>query len=138
MAGAGRAGYLPKHFDGVAGATTKNGKHPHREYNKVASEVSERGQAIAGLATGEDSHRDMIHSAGRTREEGGDKNPRLQARETEERPPPERSRVPNASGFPGGEGGGGNPTQQRTPTAHSKGTGGDPQALQRGTPPPEG
>ena len=36
----GRAGYLPEHFDGAAGATTENGKHPRREYNKVASGAS--------------------------------------------------------------------------------------------------
>ena len=39
-AGAGGAGYLPEHFDGAAGTTTKNGKHMRREYNKVASEAS--------------------------------------------------------------------------------------------------
>ena len=39
-AGAGGAGYLPKHFDSAAGATTENGKHKRREYDKVASEAS--------------------------------------------------------------------------------------------------
>ena len=31
------AGYPPEHFNGVAGATTENGKHLHCEYDKVAS-----------------------------------------------------------------------------------------------------
>ena len=73
---AGGAGYLPEHFNGAAGATTENSKHPHREYNKVASEASERGQSSVGPATGEDSHGSMTHKAGQTQEEGGDKNSR--------------------------------------------------------------
>ena len=50
-------GYPPEHFNGAAGAagaTKKNVKHPHREYNKVASEVSERDQASAGPVAGEE------------------------------------------------------------------------------------
>ena len=38
-AGAGEAGYPPEHFYGADGATTKNGKHPRREYNKAESEA---------------------------------------------------------------------------------------------------
>ena len=67
------AGYSPEHFDGAAGATTENGKHPRREYGKVVSEASERGQSSAGPATGEDSHGATTHSPGQTQKEGGDK-----------------------------------------------------------------
>ena len=79
-AGAGGAGYLPKHFEGPDGAMTKNGKQSCCEYDKVASEASEasealeaseRGQASAGPATGEDGHGATTHRAGRTREEEG-------------------------------------------------------------------
>ena len=51
-AGDGGVGYLPKHFDGVDGATTENGKHPRRQYEKVASEALKRGPASAGPAVG--------------------------------------------------------------------------------------
>ena len=110
------AGYLPKHFNGSAGAMTENGKHPRREYNKVASEVSDRGQASAGPVKVEDGHGATNHSAGRTREKGGDKKTRRVSAarepdggETEERSPPERSPAPNTSGRLGGERGKGNP-----------------------------
>ena len=48
-AGASGAGCPPKHFNDADKTMTKNGKHLRREYNKVASVVSERGQASAGL-----------------------------------------------------------------------------------------
>ena len=100
------AGHLPEHFDGAAGTTTKNGKHPRREYAKVASEAPERSQASAGPAMGEDGHGATTHSAGQTQEEGGDETPRGSSAaqnetdngETEERAPPERLPAPNASG----------------------------------------
>ena len=79
-AGYGGVGYPTEHLDGVDSATTENGKHPRREYDKVESEASERGQASVGPATGEDSHGDTTHSAGRTQEEEGDKNPGMRAR----------------------------------------------------------
>ena len=41
-AGAGRAGYPPKHFDGKAGTTTENGKHAHREYDVRESQSQHR------------------------------------------------------------------------------------------------
>ena len=98
--GDGGAGYPPEHFDGTDGATTENGKHLRREYGKVATEASKRGLARAGPATGEDGHGATNHSAGRTREEEGDKNPRLASSvqepdggETEESPPPPYGRV---------------------------------------------
>ena len=67
----GGTGYPPEHFDGADGATTENGKQSRREYDKVASEAPERGQASAGPATGEDGPGATTHSAGRTWEEGG-------------------------------------------------------------------
>ena len=73
--GAGGAGYPPKHFDGAAGATTENSMHKRREYDKVASEALERGQAGMGPATVEDGHGATPHSAGQTQDEGGDENP---------------------------------------------------------------
>ena len=51
-AGDGGAGYLPEHFDGAYGATTENGKHPRREYDKVVSEALKRGPASADPAAG--------------------------------------------------------------------------------------
>ena len=74
-AGDGSAGYPPEHFDGADGATTENGKHPCHEYNKMASEALERGQASAGPAAREDGHGATEHSAGWTRIEEGDENP---------------------------------------------------------------
>ena len=58
------AEYPPKHFNGTAGATTENGKHPRREYDKVASEALVRGQSSAGPATVEDRHGATTHSTG--------------------------------------------------------------------------
>ena len=118
-AGAGGAENPPKHFDVADSATTENGKHLHCEYNKVASEASERGQARVGPVIGEDGHGATTHSAVQTREEEGDKNPRrtssaqeeTDSRETEERGLPKWSRAPNASGLRGGDWGGGTPTQ---------------------------
>ena len=99
-AGAGGAGYLPKHFNGTACTTTENSKHPCGEYNKVALEASERGQASTGPVTGEDGHRATTHSVGRTQEEGEDENLRRVSAarepncgETGERGSPERSHV---------------------------------------------
>ena len=73
--GASGAGYPPKHFNGAAGATTENSKHLRREYGKVVSEASGRGQASAGPATGEDDHGATTHSVGHLQEEWGDENP---------------------------------------------------------------
>ena len=70
--GDGGAGHLSEHFDGAAGATTENGKHPFREYNNVASEALDRGPVSAGPAAGEDGHGATGHSTGRIREEEGD------------------------------------------------------------------
>ena len=53
---AGGAGYPPKHSTGAAGATTENGSHPRREYDKVMLEAFVGGKGSAGPATGEDSH----------------------------------------------------------------------------------
>ena len=73
-AGDGGAGHLPEHFDGADGATTKNGMHPCSEYDNVALEALERGQASAGRVAGEDIHGAMVHSAGRIRADEGDEN----------------------------------------------------------------
>ena len=96
-AGASREGYPPKHCNGASGATAENSKHPRREYEKVASEASARGQASAGPAAGEDGHGATTHSAGHLQEERGDENSRRASlerepdnRETEERGTPER------------------------------------------------
>ena len=37
--GADGAGHLPEHSTGAAEATTKNGKHPRRDYDQEASEA---------------------------------------------------------------------------------------------------
>ena len=68
-------GSLPKNFNEADGARTKNCMHPRREYKNVASEVSERGQASAGAAAGEDSHGATETRTGWRRAEKGDKNP---------------------------------------------------------------
>ena len=93
--GAGDAEYLPEYFKDADGDTTKNGKHPRREYDKVALEASERGQASAGPAT-EDGHGAMTHNAGQIQEEEGYKDPRRASAsqdpnggDTEESPPPQ-------------------------------------------------
>ena len=131
--GADGAGYPPKHSTGAAGATTENGVHLCREYDKVASEASVGGQSIAGPSAGEDGHGSTSHSAGHQKEEGGDKKHRRAISEqepddveTEERAPPERLHAPNASGHRGGGGGGVTPTQKRVPMERSEGLGEDP------------
>ena len=73
---AGGAGYPPEHFDGAASTTTENGKYPRREYDKLASGASERGQSSAGPVTVEDGHGATTYSAGQIQEEGGEDNPR--------------------------------------------------------------
>ena len=65
VAGDGGAGHPPEHFDGADGARSEHGALTRREYNFLASEVTERGPASAGPVAGED---------GRGRG-GGDKNP---------------------------------------------------------------
>ena len=80
----------------------------------------------------------MENSAGRIRAEEGDKTPSARAPDTgeteESPPPPEQSRALNASGRLRREGGGGHPTQQRTPTACSKGKRNTPQHSSMGPP----
>ena len=107
-----REGYPPKHFAGAAGATTENGKHMRREYDKVESEALERGQTSAEPAAVEDGHGATTHGAGQTQDEGGHEKPRraratqdeTYGKETEERGSPERSPAPNAGGCRGREG----------------------------------
>ena len=74
-AGASGAWYLPEHSTDAAAATTENGMHPGREYDKVALEALVGGQASAGPAPAEDGYGDTTHSKRTQREEGGDKNP---------------------------------------------------------------
>ena len=57
---------------------------------------------------------------------------------TERRAPPEQSHALNTSGRRGGGGGGGRPPQQRAPTVHIRGTGGEPQSHNHRTPPRPG
>ena len=110
VARAGGAGYPPEHFDGAAGATTTNGKHMRREYDMLALEASNIGQASVGPATVEDGHVATTHRAGQIQDNGGDEKPRrasatqeeTDGRETKERPSPERSPAPNTSGRQGG------------------------------------
>ena len=142
---AGGAGHLPEHSTDAAAAMTENNIHPRREYNKVELEASVGGQASVGPATEEDSHGATRHIERTHWEEGGDKNPRRASSErepadgeTEEIPPPERMRAPNASGRQRGEGEGGTPTQQRMPMARSEGSREDPREYQQETPPREG
>ena len=98
-AGNGGEGHSPEQFDGANGTTTKNGKHPRREYNNVASEASERGQTSAGAAAGED-----CHGATEIAESWDEKTQRARLMqkhdegETEARAPPKRLRALNASG----------------------------------------
>ena len=80
-AGDGGAGYPPEHFDGAYGARSEHGALARREYDLLASEMSERGPASAGPAAREDGHGATNHSAGRTREEGEDENPRCASSE---------------------------------------------------------
>ena len=88
----------PEHFDGADSTRTKNGMHPHREYDNVALEALEaleRGQARVGAASGEDGHVATETSAGWRRAKEGDEKPQ-RARlaqepnggEMEERGPP--------------------------------------------------
>ena len=63
--GDGDKGHPPEHFDGADGARTENGMRLRREYNNVASEVSERGQASAGAAVGEDGNGSTANITGR-------------------------------------------------------------------------
>ena len=74
-AGDDSEGTRPEHFDGADGARTKNGMHPHREYNNVASEATERGQSSAGAAAREDRHGATETCAGWRKAEEVDKNP---------------------------------------------------------------
>ena len=74
-AGDGDEAPPPEHFDGADGARTENGMQPRRKYDNVALEVSERGQASAGAAAGEDGHGATETSAGRRRAEEREENP---------------------------------------------------------------
>ena len=139
-AGDGGAGHPLEHFDRADGARSKHGALARREYDNMALEASERGPASAGPSVGEEGHRATNHSAGQIWKEEGDENPKCASsaqetdgREMETRGPPERLRVPNASGRRGGGGGGGTPTQQCAPMARSEDMGGDsgPQERQR-------
>ena len=83
---AGGAGYTPAHFIGAAPAASVGGPVSARPA------PSDNGHGATG-------------SGNTQREEGGDKTPRIAReerdpvdRETEERPPRERLRAPNASG----------------------------------------
>ena len=94
-AGDGGEGTPPEHFDGADGARTENGMYLRCEYNNVALEASERGQASAGTAAGEYVHGGTEKSAGRRRaEEGDEKTQRAHLAqepnigETEKIPPP--------------------------------------------------
>ena len=109
--GDGGEGPRPEHFDGADGARTKNGMHLPHEYNRLASEAMERGQATTGAAAGEDGHGATVTIAGPRIVEEGDENPRRallahepDGGETEARGPPKKSRALNASGRQGGEG----------------------------------
>ena len=84
-----------EHFDSADGARTDKGMHPRHEYVNVASEATERGQASAGAAAGEDGHGATVTSTGPRRAEEGDENPRrvlpvqeTYGGETEAIPPP--------------------------------------------------
>ena len=74
VSGDGSKGIQPEHFNDTDGARTKNGMHPCRKYNNVASEATYRGQARAGGTVGVDRHGAMENSAGLRRAEEGDKN----------------------------------------------------------------
>ena len=87
--------------------------HLHPEYDNVASEATDRGQASTGSPTGEDGHGATETSAGtrRAEEEYGNPQRALLMQEpgggdTDASPPPERLHALSASGLRGGEGGG--------------------------------
>ena len=68
-------GAQPAQFDGADTARSKHGALARREYDNMALEASERGQASAGPAAGENGHGYMEHSAVRIRAEAEDKKP---------------------------------------------------------------
>ena len=72
-------GHPPKHSTEAAAATTENGMHPRREYNKVVSEALVGGQASAGPALEEDGHGAHNTAQGSSGRRGGTKNTRGRA-----------------------------------------------------------
>ena len=137
------AGYLKSKFTGAAKAATVGGPvnagpmsaedghgvetetderaggagYPTSQFTSAATAASVGGPVSTGTAPDEDGY----GATGNTqREEGGDETPRSAHEkrdqtdgETEEIPPPERSRVPNTRGRRGGKGRGETPTQKR-------------------------
>ena len=84
--GDGSKGTRPEHFDSADGARTENGMNLRRKYDNVASEATERGQARAGGADGEDGNGASETSEGPRRAEKGDETPQcaLPAQESDE------------------------------------------------------
>ena len=130
------AGTPPRHTSGTAGARLKHGVLARHEYGLLAPP----GAVVDPSDTGEQDSRDGHESTGeradqsrRETAEGEENRQRaLLARgmrgvDDEEQRPPNQLRVLNACGCQGGESGGGPPTQQRAPMAHSQGPGGDHQ-----------
>ena len=130
----GGAGHPPKHFDGADGVTTENGKHQRREYDNVASEALKRGLASAEPVEGEDGQGATNHSAGQTREEEREENPKRVSSaqeepdggETEESPTPKTVACAKSERPPrGGRGRGNTHPAARAHVAH-RGHGGYP------------
>ena len=135
-------GTLLRQSNGANGTSPKNGMHLRREYVLLVPEEPEGSRANSGTwARGDD------HGATRgTAEEGRTETPMevktgqcaLLARGMQDdgnkaQIPPDRLRALNACGHPVGEGGGGTLTRQRSPTACSQRTEGDPPTWQRAT-----
>ena len=127
----GSEGPRPAQSDGADGARSEHCALARCEYDIMALEATEGGQARAGAASREDGHGVSENREGTGTDEEGDETPQraLPARKTDRghtkvRSPPERLCALNTCGRQGGEGGGGPPTQKRASTACSGGTGG--------------
>ena len=71
----GSEGPRPAQSDSADGARSKNGALARREYDRLASEATEGGQANVGAAGGEDGHGASENREGTGTEEEGDKTP---------------------------------------------------------------
>ena len=129
----GRAETPPRHTVGTDGVSIEHGTLARHKYCLLAP----AGMAVDPFDAGDPGsaagHGTTGDQDGREPEEEGDEtqqrvlpacgNNRIGDKT---RGPPERSCTLITCGHPGGERGGGPPTQQCAPTTHSKGPGGDP------------
>ena len=112
------------------GARSKHGAFARREYDLLASEVTDGGPANAGVSGSKVGHGALANREGTETEEEGDETLQrtlptreTDGEETEARGPPKQSRARLTRAAPKGRKGRGNPlTQQSAPTAHSRDT----------------